>query len=180
MKKTKKSNLEHNRGVFLQIGFFVSLLAIWLIMEWSVPANKPRNKTQVGIAMDIDKIEFRTDFVLNAEDSLKQNKTKQNETNYLPRAEHMPRFKGGKLALKKYTENKQSELSTPETEGIKGKVLVRFVIDSAGWVQQAKVVRSIHPILDQKALKLVRQMPQWIPASQHNNASLPMVLTIAF
>ncbi|HJX71316.1 MAG TPA: energy transducer TonB [Bacteroidales bacterium] len=46
-------------------------------------------------------------------------------------------------------------------EGISGKVFVNFVVDEDGNVVNAKVIRSVHPILDQAAFELIKSSPRW-------------------
>jgi TonB family protein len=46
---------------------------------------------------------------------------------------------------------------------IQGFVLVGFVIDVDGSVIDATVVRSIHPLLDAEALRVVNLSPKWSP-----------------
>jgi len=46
-------------------------------------------------------------------------------------------------------------------QGIQGTVQVSFVIEKDGKVTNAKVVRSVHPLLDEEALKVVSASPKW-------------------
>lgn len=48
-------------------------------------------------------------------------------------------------------------------EGIQGRVLIGFVIDKNGEVIDEKVLKSVHPLLDEEALRVVKNMPNWIP-----------------
>ena len=48
-------------------------------------------------------------------------------------------------------------------EGIQGKVLVDFVIDEKGKVKDAKVVKGVHPLLDDEALRVINASPDWKP-----------------
>ena len=54
------------------------------------------------------------------------------------------------------------------TNGDKAMVLVNFTIDEEGKVVDAYVSSSFHPIIDQAALDVIRNSPQWIPAIDHN------------
>ena len=51
-------------------------------------------------------------------------------------------------------------------EGIAGTVVVSYVISPAGKVENAKVVRSVHPLLDEEALRVIRALPLHIPGKQ--------------
>ena len=48
--------------------------------------------------------------------------------------------------------------------GIQGKVLVDFVIDEKGKVKDVKVLKGVHPSLDDEAVKVVSASPDWKPA----------------
>lgn len=45
-----------------------------------------------------------------------------------------------------------------------GKVYIVFVVHSSGKIQEAKVVKGISEYLDAEALRLIQNMPDWIPA----------------
>ncbi len=49
--------------------------------------------------------------------------------------------------------------------GIQGKAVVGFSIDEDGQVQDAKLVEGFHPACDKEALRIIRSMPAWMPAS---------------
>lgn len=46
---------------------------------------------------------------------------------------------------------------------IEGIVAVRFLIRKDGSVTDAKITKSVHPELDEEALRIVRLMPVWRP-----------------
>lgn len=49
-------------------------------------------------------------------------------------------------------------------KGISGKVYVQFVIEKDGSVTNVRIIRSVNPILDKEAIRVVKSMPKWIPA----------------
>ena len=53
---------------------------------------------------------------------------------------------------------------------ITGKVFVQFVIEKDGSITNAKIARSASTLLDAKALRIVNNMPQWIPGKQRGKA----------
>lgn len=46
-------------------------------------------------------------------------------------------------------------------KGIQGRVLVDFIIDESGAVTEAKILRSVDPLLDDEALRIVNASPKW-------------------
>lgn len=50
--------------------------------------------------------------------------------------------------------------------GLEGVVYVQFVVSSTGKVEKVKVVKGVHPHLDNAALKAVQKLPKLIPGKQ--------------
>lgn len=49
---------------------------------------------------------------------------------------------------------------------IQGEVVVDFLISEEGKVQDIKVIKGNHPLLEQEAVRVIRAMDRWIPARQ--------------
>lgn len=79
----------------------------------------------------------------------------------------MPEFPGGRKGLQKYIANNIKYPKDAITDDIQGKVFVRFVIDDLGKVEQVSVIRSVHPLLDKEAVRIVESLPEWKPGSQN-------------
>lgn len=76
----------------------------------------------------------------------------------------LPKYKGGVPALMRYM---QKNLRYPREAALnaeQGVVLVRFVVSSAGEVIEAEVLRKVSPRCDAEALRVVRNMKNWLPA----------------
>jgi TonB family protein len=48
--------------------------------------------------------------------------------------------------------------------GIHGTVKIRFTINRKGVVENVYVEQGVHPLLDEEAIRVVRQSPKWKPA----------------
>lgn len=48
-------------------------------------------------------------------------------------------------------------------QGIHGRVLVDFLVDEKGNVKNAHVLKGVHPLLDEEAVKVVGASPRWKP-----------------
>ena len=80
--------------------------------------------------------------------------------------EKMPEFPGGMFQLLKYI-TKNLKASDQESD-IRGRVIVRFVVNRDGSISGAKIVRGIDPTYyDKEVLRLVNSMPRWIPGQQN-------------
>ena len=78
-------------------------------------------------------------------------------------------FPGGHNALREFIDNNLHYPETLAEAGVQGRVIVRFVIEKDGTVTNPKVVKSIDPVLDQEALRIVSIMPKWSPAKMYGN-----------
>jgi len=47
--------------------------------------------------------------------------------------------------------------------GAQGIVHVQFVVTEKGEIEQVKVVRSVHQLLDEESVRIVKLCPQWTP-----------------
>ena len=81
--------------------------------------------------------------------------------------EEMPQFPGGAQALMEYLAQNIKYPAEAEKAGIQGRVILTFVVDKDGSVIEPKVVRSVDPLLDAEALRLISTMPKWVPGKQN-------------
>lgn len=52
--------------------------------------------------------------------------------------------------------------------GIEGRVVVEFVVERDGSLSQVKVVRSLGPLFDKEAVRVVKSMPKWTPGGNYD------------
>ena len=80
--------------------------------------------------------------------------------------EEPPFFPGGDKALMQWlAENMKYPVSAHE-EKLEGRVVVRFVVSETGKIKDVEVLRSVAPVLDEEAIRVVNAMPNWIPGKQ--------------
>ena len=74
-----------------------------------------------------------------------------------------PVFPGGDMALKTYLQQniKYPALAMKNKE--EGRVVVKFLVEKDGRLSHLKVVRSVSPLLDAEALRVIKAMPNWTP-----------------
>ena len=97
-------------------------------------------------------------------------KAKVDEQGVYQVCEEMPDFPGGMRNCMNYLSKNINYPENCKKEGIQGRVIVQFVVDKNGSIQDAKVVRSIHPSLDKEALRVVENMPKWKPGKHKGEA----------
>jgi protein TonB len=81
--------------------------------------------------------------------------------------EQMPSFPGGTQKLKEFIEENLRYPKGLEESCVQGRVIVRFIVERNGKLSNVKVVKSVHPVLDKEALRIVKLMPRWIPGRQN-------------
>jgi outer membrane biosynthesis protein TonB len=94
--------------------------------------------------------------------------------------EHMPEFPGGEDSLTAYI---QRNLELPYIEGVNfaGTAYVSFVVNEDGQVSDVVLQRGIWSVFDQEAVRLIKEMPAWIPGTQRGQpVRVHMVLPIQY
>lgn len=77
--------------------------------------------------------------------------------------EQMPLFPGGEVALMKYLQENVKYPPKAAKDSIQGRVVVKFVVDSLGYVGVVRVVRSVSKDLDAEAVRVVKTLPRFAP-----------------
>jgi protein TonB len=81
--------------------------------------------------------------------------------------EQMPRPNGGMEELMRWLSRHIQYPALAVGKGIQGRVIVRFVVQSDGSIDDVTVVKSLEPSCDKEAVRAVKSMPQWIPGRQN-------------
>ena len=73
-------------------------------------------------------------------------------------------FPGGESALIKYVKESIQYPSDAIAEGFEGRVIVQFEIHADGSIGEVRIIRGRHPSLDKEAERIVKSLPNFIPA----------------
>ena len=94
-------------------------------------------------------------------------------------AEKMPEYPGGMSALMQFLAD---NLRYPKgAEDVSGRVVVQFVVDKDGSVRDPKIIRSVDPLLDAEALRVVSMLPKFTPGEIDNKpVAVEYALPISF
>ena len=84
--------------------------------------------------------------------------------------EDQPEFPGGMEALMKHLSKEIKYPKEAQDKGTQGRVIVQFVVRKDGSITDAKVMKSVDPLLDAEALRVVSEMPNWTPGKQRGEA----------
>lgn len=74
-----------------------------------------------------------------------------------------PEYPGGVPALLSLIQQKIKYPEEAKEQEIQGRVIVQFTIEKDGSVSDVKVVKSVHPLVDEQVVHVVSAMPAWKP-----------------
>jgi TonB family protein len=80
--------------------------------------------------------------------------------------EKMPQFPGGETELLKYIGKNLKYPVEAQQKGIQGRIIVRFVVNKTGKVENAEVIRGLYPAIDKEGLRVINSLPDWVPGEQ--------------
>ena len=94
--------------------------------------------------------------------------------------QQQPKFPGGTSEMYKWLGNNIKYPEEAKKEDVCGKVIVDFVITKTGKTDKVRVVRGLHPALDEEAVRVIKAMPAWTPGKQNGqpvNVSYTLPIT---
>ena len=135
-------------------------------------------QTQPGSPLEFMYIGYATQ-TLKAEEGKKLEVTliEENKEEPYTMVEQMPQFPGGMKALMEYI---STNLRYPEEAKdlcLHGRVIIGFTVKEDGSITDVKVVRSLHPIVDAEAVRVISKMPKWQPGMQ-DGKPVPVKYTV--
>jgi protein TonB len=81
--------------------------------------------------------------------------------------EVMPSFKGGGIEKFREWVNKRTNYPQEAIDAkIKGTVFVTFIVEKDGSVSNVTILKGVHPLLDNEAIKAISESPKWSPGLQ--------------
>lgn len=91
--------------------------------------------------------------------------------------QEQPVFPGGETALLKYIAEHTKYPAVAIENNIQGKVFVKFAVSVDGSVKRIEILRGLHPLLDEEALRVISTLPTWEPGRQ-NGKAVPVWFTV--
>lgn len=83
--------------------------------------------------------------------------------------EQNPTFPGGTAALMSWLSQNIKYPVIAAENGVKGRVIVQFVVEKDGSITDVVVAKSVDPLLDKEATRVIKNMPHWIPGRQNGS-----------
>ena len=95
--------------------------------------------------------------------------------------EKAPEFPGGMEECMKFLGNSIKYPVVAQENGIQGTVIVSFVVTDKGEIENPTVVKSVDPLLNAEALRVIKIMPKWKPGMQRGKAvNVKYTLPVSF
>lgn len=94
--------------------------------------------------------------------------------------QQQPKFPGGASEMYKWLADNVKYPAEAANEEVQGKVIVEFVITKTGATDEVRVLRGLHPALDEEAVRVIKAMPAWTPGKQNGqpvNVSYTLPIT---
>jgi len=93
----------------------------------------------------------------------------------------MPQYPGGESELLKFIGQNLKYPVKAQEKGIQGRLIIRFVVNKLGKVENAEVLRGLDPEMDQEGLRVINLLADWIPGEQKGEkVSVYYTLPITF
>ena len=91
--------------------------------------------------------------------------------------EYMPEFPGGMEGILGYIAKNIKYPEEAQKKGIKGRVVVQFIVNTDGHLSDFEILRGVDPQLDAEALRVVKSMPKWTPGKDKGKV-VPVYYTV--
>ena len=82
----------------------------------------------------------------------------------------MPEFPGGQQEMMKFINENLKYPEQAKKDGIQGVVVIQFIVNRNGKVENTKIMRSVNPLLDEEAERVIKSSPNWVPGKQGGKA----------
>lgn len=77
-----------------------------------------------------------------------------------------PQFKGGLERFGRFLSNNIKYPDDARRDGTEGTVILTFVVEKDGTLTDIKVSRSVAPVIDEEAIRVLGNSPKWVPGTQ--------------
>ena len=92
--------------------------------------------------------------------------TADKDTAVMRTVEQIPEFPGGIVQFMKWLTRNLRYPPQAQQQKIQGKVVISFIVNKDGSISAPTIVKSVDPVLDSEAMRVVRMMPRWKPGME--------------
>ena len=179
--KSKKAGiLKYSLIVPLALALILSSNAQTIANKARAVLNTPKQTVESKETVIKPELQMTANLTLDPSTPAVEKKDSANDRIY-EQVEKMPVFAGGEEALINYISQILRYPVKAQERGSQGKVIVQFVINKLGKVENAKIIRGVDPDLDREGLRVINSLPVWTPGEQNGKkVSVYYVLPITF
>lgn len=147
------------------------------------PPPKPQIQQSTIIEIVEDEVEVDDDLEIDVEANqdtemdiyvappeIEEEEEEEEEKMVFTVVESMPSFPGGDAARVKYLNENISYPQMARESNIQGRVFITFVVETDGSITDVRILRGIGGGCDQEAIRVIENMPNWIPGRQRGKA----------
>ena len=181
--RQKTSNSDFNMGQIIDIE--ESMMITRREEPKPLEVKQPEVKTVIDIVDDDIEIEDDFNFDMETDDNTEYNFVMDDgeeeiieEVTPFYIVEDMPTFQGGDMG--EFWKYAMSEIRYPEVaaeNGLSGTVYMQFTVSAAGYVIDVKVIKGVHPDLDNEAIRVIKNSPKWEPGKQRGRR-VPVIMSL--
>lgn len=161
-KRIKMLNKKRTRNI-MKSKYLMFLPVAALLLLFSNCGNKTKSEqpapAEVADTTSVTQVS-QEDTVLNTQEP------EAPEDEIFEVVEKMPEFPGGMSAALKYLTKNIKYPAEAISAKQQGKVVVQFIVTKEGKILNPKVVKSVAPVLDEEAIRVIATMPDWKPGEQ--------------
>jgi len=140
----------------------------------SIPPKPPVQEPIFEVVDDIEEVEFLEDFETEIDEDSEpvilemeeEEELIEEEAPYVRFPGVNAKFVGGEPAFRRFLKNNLKYPRRPLSHGIDGTVYYEFMVMEDGSISEIVLKNKIDPDLEAEALRVLKLLPNWIPASQ--------------
>ncbi|MDD2245046.1 MAG: TonB family protein [Dysgonamonadaceae bacterium] len=86
------------------------------------------------------------------------------------KVDELPQFPGSQYSFIQYLNKTLKYPISAENKGVGGFVLCSFIVETDGSISHVQVVEGVDSLLDEEAIRVIKEMPKWIPGKNNGVA----------
>jgi TonB family protein len=91
------------------------------------------------------------------------------DTSVYTMIDEYPRFPDGDVLLSDFIKKNLKYPEECKEKGIEGSVMLLAIVEKDGSILNVRVLKSVDPLLDKEAIRIVKSFPKFLPGKLHGN-----------
>ncbi|MBP5455757.1 MAG: energy transducer TonB [Paludibacteraceae bacterium] len=151
----------------------IILLGISTLLSFSVMAQSVATEAKTATTVKEEEsdgediLQFRSDHVTSRFRWVKEEKSVDEDIRL--QVDKQAEFPGGEKSKVEFLKENVKYPEEALENDIEGTVLLDFVVKKDSTIDDIRVIKSVHSLLDAEAIRVVKLMPKWVPAEYQGN-----------